>query len=182
MEHSHRADRLGQTVYHTELGVRISAGFLTAISGALAIGALTSVFAPDRDPAVLLIALFFGTMSALSARTFLMRVVADRRGIEVVSILRRRRYRWDEIQRFEVTKWRRRAVAVLPGGTRVPLIGYQMSPAERIRGSGSPTERLVDALNARLSERAPHPLSGGASRSVRPVAPSGCDLRRERHA
>jgi len=76
MEHSHRADRLGQTVYHTELGVRISAGFLTAISGALAVGALTSVFAPDRDPAVLLIALFFGTMSALSARTFLMRVVA----------------------------------------------------------------------------------------------------------
>jgi hypothetical protein len=85
-------------------------------------------------------------------------VVVTSGSVMVRNILKTHVLRWDEVERFELTRydpWPKVGVAILKSGRRIPMTGVQFALATRF------AQNTVAALNAQLVEMRGQGAQGG---------------------
>lgn len=135
-------------VFRPEIPVRV----MWVFSAAMSVFALLTIL-PDgsaSDPYWWGMMLACSAAAVVSVRGFLVRVVADSEGINIVNMFTRQRLQWDQIDRFEVTAGRR-ACVVSSSGQKHRFSGQQKSLAESLLERPNRTDDVVGTLNARLA-------------------------------
>lgn len=143
-------------VFRPEVGLRVVLAVATALGALVVISVLVDAAASTSGGVGNVGWWCFAAIGmlgvTLGVRSLFARVIADRDGLWVVGLMGRRRFSWQGIDRFEITRWRARAVLVSKDGRRHGLALLSLSGAERLLSKGSETERVVGALNALLAD------------------------------
>ncbi|GGI04521.1 PH domain-containing protein [Egicoccus halophilus] len=122
-----------------------------------------------------LVALGFVVVGAvtalLGATTYPRHVVVSRDGLEIVSLLRRRRVPWDRVRGIERT--RPSTVSMMRGGDRAPGGPQRVTGGLLVRGGGRRTWMLTDQVESpdeydHLREIVTHAPGSPRLRAVRP--------------
>lgn len=125
---------------------------LSALAG---VGAVVDQIQEGRtDPVLVIFAAGWGALAAWGTGMASMRIATDDSGVDLRNAaFRHEQVAWTDIERFEIAERGHAAMLVRRDGSRIPLIGYAVSPLERRRGHGSPAVALVEALNGELAAR-----------------------------
>ncbi|MDQ3724685.1 MAG: hypothetical protein M3335_02140 [Actinomycetota bacterium] len=108
--------------------------------------------APDSPPIIVLAGLYAAVSSFLFARLFFAGIFTSPRGIRVANIFKSFDLRWDEIQRFEMGRWK-----VIPRTCLIHLRDGRIKHAAGVEESANfpsgSAEKMVEELNDELSRR-----------------------------
>jgi hypothetical protein len=132
-----------RSVFRPEKPKLVMWGVLFILCDVLAFGFLRE----RSDPYWWVPSAVFVCGAVVSLRALLVRVVADKHGVDVINQWSRPHYVWSDIDRFDVSPWFAFAVVVTKDGKKHRLGNQQMSSAERFLGLRNHTENVVASLN-----------------------------------
>jgi hypothetical protein len=149
-------------VYRPMLPLRIGLGLTGAAFTAFgAVASFAAVFSDQSASGRLVIAgaaIFFGGLGVLQFFMMRARLVADDAGVEVVNYLTRRRFRWNEVDRFEVG-FAYYGISLVPRfGSPLKVNAIQKTNLYHWLGKEGRADRIVDELNALLADRRLPPI------------------------
>lgn len=144
-------------VYRPTLVVRVLLGVLGVVLLVLGLFILTVASFADGGPTeravTVAIAVAVLVLSSLQLYLLRARLTADDVGVDVVNYSSRRRFRWDEIDRFEVG-FAYFGVSLVPRtGAPLRVNAIQKPNLLHWLGRRGRADRIVDELNALLAER-----------------------------
>jgi hypothetical protein len=144
-------------VYRQTLGARIALGALGVGSVLLGVFLLAVASFADGSDAerlwTIVVALAIVALGVLQLLVLRAKLVVDEAGVEVVNYASRRRFRWEEVDRFEVgfAYW---GISLVPRtGPPVKVNAVQKTNLYHWLHRRGRADRIVEELNALLAER-----------------------------
>jgi Bacterial PH domain len=139
--------------------VLVSLGVAVVLLSLFVLAVASFADGSDRERLwTILFALALGVLGALQLFLMRVRLVADDDGVEIVNYVSRRRFRWDQIDRFEVgfAYW---GISLVPrSGPPVKVNAVQKTNLYHWLGRPGRADTIVAELNGLLAERTSPPV------------------------